>query len=77
MNRAEEFEKVKQIIKDLSPQADCGLFNGRWCGDLMENIFSGEYYKVDICHKYKYFEVFGTTDEEWTELEKFYEGCLK
>lgn len=74
MNRIEEFKKVKQIIKNLYPQASLGIFNTRnWCGDLTINIFSGEHFKVDICYQYEYFEVFGTTDEEWTELERLYE----
>lgn len=78
MNRTEEFEKVKQIIEELYPHASWGIFNVRgWCDDLMVNVFSGEYFQIDICYGYAYFEVFGTTDEEWTELEKFYEGCLK
>lgn len=74
MNRIEEFKKVKQIIKNQYPQASLGIFNTRnWCGDLTINIFSGEHFKVDICYQYEYFEVFGTTDEEWTELERLYE----
>lgn len=73
-NRIEEFKKVKQIIKNLYPQASLGIFNTRnWCGDLTINIFSGEHFEVDICYQCEYFEVFGTTDEEWTELERLYE----
>lgn len=74
MNRIEEFKKVKQIIKNLYLQASCGIFKTRnWCGDLTVNIFSGKYYEVDICYQWEYFEVFGTTDEEWDELERLYE----
>lgn len=74
MDRVEEFKKVKQIIKNLYPQARCGIFNTHnWCGDLTINIFSGEYFKVDICYECEYFEVFGTTDKEWNELERLYE----
>ena len=75
MNRIEEFNKVKQTIKNLYPQAMFGIFNTRnWCGDLTTNIFSGEYFDIDICYQCEYFEVFGTTDKEWNELERFYEA---
>lgn len=75
MDRIEEFNKVKQIIKSLYLQASCGIFNTRnWCGDLTTNIFSGKYFKVDICYPCEYFEVFGTTDKEWDELERLYEA---
>lgn len=78
MSRTEEFEKVKQIIKEWSPKAHCGIYKvHNWCGDLMEIIFSGEYFEIYICYGYAYFEVFGTNGAEWVELEKFYRGCLK
>lgn len=74
MDRIEEFKKVKQIIKNLYPQAMYGIFRTRnWCGDLTINIFSGKYFDVDICYDCEYFEVFGTTDKEWDELERLYE----
>lgn len=74
MNRTEEFEKVKQTIKNLHKQARYGIFNTRnWCGDLTINIFQGEYFDIDICYQCEYFEVFGTTDKEWDELKRFYE----
>lgn len=74
INRIEEFNKVKQTIKNLYPQASCGIFNTcNWCGDLTTNIFSSEHFKVDICYECKYFEVFGTTDKEWDELKRLYE----
>lgn len=73
-DRIKEFKKVKQIIKNLYLQASCGIFKTRnWCGDLTVNIFSGKYFDVDICYQWEYFEVFGTTDEEWDELERLYE----
>lgn len=73
MNRTEEFEKVKQIIKELYPQVSCGMYNTHnWCGDLTASVFSGEYFKVNICCEYEYFEIFGTTDEEWAELKNIY-----
>lgn len=78
MSRTEEIEKVKQIIKEWSPKARCGIFNAHnWCGDLTINVFSGEYFQIDICYGYAYFEVFGTTDKEWAELYEFYMEVIK
>ena len=73
MSRKEEFEKVKQIIKEKYEDADCGIFFSRnWVGDPMENIFTGKIFSVDICYSWKYFEVFGCSEEEEEELIEFY-----
>lgn len=73
MTREEEFSKVKKIIKAFYPMADCGLFDTRnIVGDTMSNLFDGEYFQVDICYHYSYFEVFGTTQNEFDELIKLY-----
>ena len=73
MNRIEELEKVKKIIKKNYKYADCGIYNTRnIVGDPMENIFNGKYFIVDMCYYYSYFEIFGTTNEEFKELEQYY-----
>lgn len=73
MSRKEEFEEVKKIIKENYDDAECGIFNTRnIIGDPMTGIFRGEYFEVDICYSYAYYEVFGTTDDEWQELEQYY-----
>lgn len=38
----------------------------------MEEIFNNDGLKIDICRLWKYFEVFGLSDDEFNELEKFY-----
>lgn len=74
MTREQEFSKVKQIIKENLSDGDCGLFDTRNCiGDSMVTIFEGEYFTLDVCYDYSYFEVFGTTDEEFKELDEYYE----
>lgn len=74
MNREKEFEKVKKVIKNYYDLARCGIFNTRnIVGDNMTNIYKGKYFEVDICHSYEYFEVFGTTKEEFDYLENYYE----
>lgn len=72
--RLEELEKVKTVIKTNYKIADCGIYNTRnLVGDPMVTIFEGEYFTVDICFSWAYFEVFGTNQKEWDLLEKFYE----
>ena len=74
MNREEEFNKVKELIKEYYDVGNCGLFNTRnVVGDMMINLFKGKYFILDICFNYSYFEVFGTTDEEFKELEEYYD----
>lgn len=72
--REEEFKKIKEIIKEWFEYGNCGLFNSRnLVGDSMSTLFKGEYFTLDICYRYSYFEVFGTTQEEYTELLKYYD----
>lgn len=71
--REKEFKKVKELIKEFYEQADCGIFNTRnIAGDSMMTIFNGEYFTLDICFSWAYFEVFGTTEEEFAELTELY-----
>lgn len=71
--RRKEFEQVKQIIKNNKYYFIGGLFFTRnIVGDFMENIFHGEFFSVDVCKGYAYFEVFGTNDEEKEILKGVY-----
>ena len=73
MTREEEFNIIKNLIKKHIKEADCGLFDIRNCvGDRMLTIFEGEYFILDICYDYSYFEIFGTNDDEFEELENYY-----
>lgn len=73
MSREKEFEKVKELIKEYYDDACCGLYDTRnIAGDYMTNIFRGKYFTLDICYHYEYFEVFGTTSEEFAILKTIY-----
>ncbi len=75
--REKEFEKVKEIIKENFEDAKCGIFSTRnITGDTMITIFEGKYFTIDICYFWEYFEVFGTTEEEFKELEELYDKLL-
>lgn len=75
MNRAEELKLIKELIEEYYDQAKCGLFDCRnMVGDAMENLYEGEYFDLDICYGYMYFEVFGTTEDEFCDLLNFYES---
>ena len=75
MNRKEELKKVKEIIKENYEDAECGIFNTRnLVGDTMINLFKGKYFTIDMCYHWSYFEIFGTTNEEFKELEQYYSG---
>lgn len=73
MHREKEFEEVKKLIRANYDYADCGLYGTRnTIGDYMTNIFEGEYFTLDICYDYRYFEVFGATLEEFSILKAIY-----
>lgn len=75
MSRTQELEKIKALIEKHYGEADCGLFDcSNWAGDPMTNIYAGEYFDLDICYGWSYFEVFGTTAKEFKSLLKFYDG---
>lgn len=70
-------EKAKEIIKDNIQDAKYGIFDNRnLVGDPMTCIYHKDGLRVNICYGYKYFEVFGLSDEEFKTLEKYYEGLI-
>ena len=70
-------EKAKEIIKDNINVAQAGLFCTRnVVGDSMTNIYDNNGLCVDICYYYGYFEVFGLSDVEFSELYKYYISIL-
>ena len=67
-------EKAKKIIKDNIKDAQYGIFDSRnVVGDQMTCIYYKDGLQVDICYGYGYFEVFGLSNEEFENLEKYYE----
>lgn len=68
-------EKAKEIIKKYYKFANCGIYDCRnIAGDEMGTIYEGEGLTIDICYYYSYFEVFGLSDEEFEELERYYDS---
>ena len=61
------------VILAYVDKAECGIFFSRnIAGDPMYNIYDEDGITVDICETYEYFEVFGLTENEQRDLEKFY-----
>ena len=73
MKMMNKLEKAKEIIKENYSYAEHGIFNSRnTVGDLMSTIYKNECLTIDICYGYMYFEVFGLSNAEFEELEKYY-----
>lgn len=69
----EKLEIAKQIIKENIRYAEYGIFSTRnTVGDHMDRIYKKYGLVIDICYKYRYFEVFGLSDDEFDELKSFY-----
>lgn len=70
-----KLEKAKEVIKEYAEAADCGIFNCRNTeGDPMGTIYEDSELTIDICYGWRYFEVFGLSDEEFQKLEEYYEA---
>ena len=68
-----ELEAVRVVIADNVCDADCGLyFTRNVVGDRMQTLFEGDFFTVDICYGYAYFEIFGCDEDEEAELEELY-----
>ena len=68
-----KLEKAKEIIKEYYKEGDCGIYDSRnIAGDWMITIYDDGDLTIDICYQWNYFEVFGLSDEEFTELCKYY-----
>ena len=70
-------EKVKKAIKNNIEDALYGIFDCRNAvGDPMETIYDEAGVRIELCRKHEYFEVFGLTNEEFSEVESFYEDLI-
>lgn len=68
-----KLEKAKEVIEKNFTKARCGLFDKRnLVGDPMDNIYDDGELSIDICYGWEYFEVFGLSKEEFTDLFIFY-----
>lgn len=70
-------EKVKEVIENNIEDALYGIFDCRNAvGDPMETIYDEAGVRIELCRKREYFEVFGLTNEEFSEVESFYEDLI-
>lgn len=70
-------EKVKAVIAENIEDALCGIFDRRSIvEDPTETIYDEMGVRIELCRKWRYFEVFGLTDEEFAEAESFYVSLL-
>ena len=73
MTKETKLETAKRVIDEFVSDVWCGIFNSRnTLGDRMTTVYDLDGLTVDICYREMYFEVFGLTDSEFEELEKFY-----
>lgn len=71
---SDKLEIAKNVIKENYAYAECGIFDCRnLVGDSMSTIYDEDGLQIEICYDYCYFEVFGLTDKEFEELEKYYD----
>ncbi len=68
-------EKVKEVIKNNIEDALCGIYNNRiHTGAKTEIIYDEAGVRIEMCRYYGFFEVFGLTDKEFTDIKAFYRG---
>ena len=72
-----KLEIAKKIIRDNVEYARSGLFD---ClsiyPDEKMKLFDKDGLTVLICHSWRYFEVFGLTNEEFENLHEYYAGLV-
>ena len=67
-----------QIVKAYYNVAGYGIFSCNNCvGDDMTTVYEDEDLTIDVCYGWAYFEVFGLSDAEFLELEKYYNSLRK
>ena len=73
-----KLEIAKKVIAENIDDARCGIFDTRnLVGDDMDTLYDSDDLTIDICYGWMYFEVFGLTDNEFAELEKYYKSLLR
>lgn len=73
-----KLQKAKEIIKEYYDEADCGIFFSRnILGDVMSTVFIDDGLQIDVCYSHSYFEIFGLSNKEEDELEKYYDSLSK
>jgi len=73
-----KLDKAKKIIKDNIKNARYGIFNSRnIVGDKMDLLYKDDELTIDICSSWEYFEVFGLSSSEFSELAHYYYELLE
>ena len=68
-----KLDRAKKVVSEHYRDADCGIFNcPNFAGDTIETIYDEDGLQVDICYHWAYFEVFGLTEAQFSDLKKFY-----
>ena len=68
-----KLEKAKEIITENFSDGCCGIYNTpNIAGDWMTTLYADGKFIIDICYTWSYFEVFGLSDDEFTELVRYY-----
>lgn len=69
-----KLELAKAVIAEYYKDAPCGIFPcHNNAGDDMTVLFDLYGLRIEICYCWAYFEVFGLTDEEFSELVQYYD----
>ena len=73
-----KLNKAKDVIDLYISQAQCGIFNTpNIVGDHITRIYNEDGLEILICYYWEYFEVFGLTTEEFSQLNDYYKDLLK
>ena len=73
-----KLKKAKKIIKGYLEYAICGIYNSRnLVGDYMTNIYNSENLIINICYDWSYFEIFGLSEDDFIELERYYKSLVE
>lgn len=76
--KTNKLDRAKDIIKDNYKSARCGIYDCKNnAGGAMYVLYYDDDIEIDICYHYEYFEVFGLTDDEFKDLEKYYDKLVE
>ena len=68
-----KLDKAKEIITKYFSSADCGLFNTHGIDPETGVVYDEDGLTINVNFYWCYAEVFGLSDEEFAELEKWYD----
>lgn len=74
MTRERELKIIKKCINDCSGNVTQIFRSRNILGDPMANLYTGEYFTLDICNEWSYLEIFGTTEDEWKDILAYCKG---